>query len=821
MSKAPKAKEVPAGKLRWNCPLTAFNFRTTSEIKPCEDIIGQGRALTAIKMGLDLKHRGYNIFITGLSGTGRTTTIKHLLQKMEHRNSVPPDICYMFNFRHPGTPVLIELKAGEGIRLAADMDGLIFDLQRKIPVVFKGEFYQGRRKKLIEKYQEKQKKVIAAFEQNINKQGFTMVSVQVGTSVRPQIVPVVEGNPVDYAHVVQMVEEGKLSQKKFDAMKQNAENLSEDMAKIYEQMKDIEKEMKERLEKLDVQIVHPVVHEMIEEISKRFRNEKLTGELTAVERAIIRKLDLFRDTEEEEQKEPVVMAQGAEPGEDPFSEFRVNVLVDNSETTGPPVIIENFPNLINIFGVIERDFYPGGWAKTDHMNIRAGAFQRANGGYLVLNAMDVFTEAGVWQILKRSLKSSESIIQSYDTFSFMSTSALKPEPIPMATKIVLIGDARLYHIIQAYDEDFRKIFKIRADFDSTAGRDRGLIDQYAGFIKSLCDKDGLKSFDRSAVAAVVEFGVRTAGRQNKIFTRFSRISEVVRESHYFAESAGDRFVKRKHVEEALESRRKRINLYEEKLQEHIEDGTIMIETSGGVVGQVNALSVYDMGDYMFGKPSRITARVSLGNSGVINIERESDMSGSIHNKGVLILSGYLSGKYGMDHPLTLSASLCFEQSYGGVDGDSASSTELYAILSAVSGLPIAQNLAVTGSINQKGEIQPIGGVNEKIEGFFRVCESRGLRGDEGVMIPHQNVPDLMLDRFVVDAVSRGMFHIYPVRDVDEGISILTGVAAGKKMKNGRYAAGSVNDLMQRRLYEMALAWKKFGMDAKGRGDRSN
>jgi ATP-dependent Lon protease len=392
----------------------------------------------------------------------------------------------------------------------------------------------------------------------------------------------------------------------------------------------------------------------------------------------------------------------------------------------------------------------------------------------------------------------------------MSSSALKPEPMCVKVKIVLIGDSRLYYLLQSYDEDFRKIFKIRADFDREIGNRAVVIRQYAGFIRGLSDRENLKAFDRGGVAAVVEYGVRIAGRQNKLSTRFSLIADIVREAHYHAAKAGRRVASREHVEMAIQQRIRRVNMLEDKIQERIDDGTLMIDTEGEVVGQVNALSVYNLGDYMFGKPSRITSVTSLGNSGVINIEREADLSGSTHNKGVLILSGFLRARYGQDSPIVMSASLCFEQSYGGVDGDSASSTELYAILSSLAGLPIRQDTAVTGSINQKGEIQPIGGVNEKIEGFYDVCSARGLKGTEGVIIPVQNVPDLMLDSEVVAAVEEGRFHIYPVRHVDEGIEILTGVKAGRKLKSGKYQKGTVNEMVRQTLHEMAMSWKQFG-----------
>ena len=820
MADVPRPKELPADKLRWRCPDKYLDFRTTNDIKPCTDIIGQDRALTAIKMGLELEHRGYNIFITGLVGTGRTSTIKHLLEKLERKDPIPPDICFMYNFRHPSNPVSIELDAGQGNELAADMDDLIRDLKKTIPRLFESDYYQNRRKRLIDSMQAKQKKVASAFEEKIGKESFAMVSLQVGPVMKPQLLPVIEGNPVDYAALAQMVEEGKVSKEDFERMKESAEALSDEMTQIYDRMKELERNLKKKLEKLDIDVVQPTIHEMFIEIDRKYKNETLSKTLKRIEKEIMKRLDLFRARDLEEQK-AVLASFVAEDGhmDDPFREFRVNVVVDNSDTTAPPVVIENFPNLRNVFGIIERDFTPSGWSRPDHMSIRAGSFHRANGGYLVMNALDVFIEPGVWQILKRTLKSCEAVIQNYDSWSMMSSSALQPEPMCVKVKIVLIGDSRLYYMLQSYDEDFRKIFKIRADFDREVDNRATVIRQYAGFIKGLSDRENLKAFDSDGVASVVEYGVRIAGRQTKLSTRFSQISDIAREAHYHAEKAGKRFVTREHVDLAIQHGIRRVNMLEDKIQERIDDGTLMIDTAGSVVGQVNALSVYSLGDYTFGRPSRITSVTSLGNSGVINIEREADLSGSTHNKGVLILSSFLRSRYGQESPLVMSASLCFEQSYGGVDGDSASSTELYAILSSLAGLPIRQDIAVTGSINQKGEIQPIGGANEKIEGFYTVCRAKGLAGTEGVIIPWQNAPDLMLDQEVVEAVEKKKFHIYPVKHVDEGIAILTGVKAGRKLKSGKYQKGSVNELVRQALYDMAVNWKQFGSkNNKGKED---
>jgi ATP-dependent Lon protease len=494
---------------------------------------------------------------------------------------------------------------------------------------------------------------------------------------------------------------------------------------------------------------------------------------------------------------------------DSFSEYQVNVLVDNSETKGAPIIVETTPNYRNLFGTIERVVERSGIWKTDFLHIKAGSFLRANGGYLIFNALDALMEPWVWPALKRTLKNQVIEIQTYDPFYFFSTSALKPEPVDCNTKVILIGDAQIYYLLFGLDDDFKKIFKIKADFDSVMNKDNDKIQQYASFVRKICDEDKLRPFDRMGIAAVVEHGVRITGRQKKLSTRFHLIADLLREANYWAEKDGNDVVTEKHVDQAIDRKNYRVNLIEEKIQEMIDDGTILIDSDGKVVGQVNGLSVYNLGDYMFGKPSRITAKTSLGKAGIINIEREAEMSGPIHNKGVYILTGYLRGKYAQDKPITMSASLCFEQSYSGIEGDSASSTEIYALLSSISGLPLRQDIAVTGSVNQKGEVQPIGGVNEKIEGFFEVCKAKGLTGRQGVMIPHLNIDDLMLRKDVVEAVKGKEFHIYPVKTIDQGIEILTGVEAGDKSENGRFKEGTVNDLVDKKLRELGSKIKEF------------
>jgi ATP-dependent Lon protease len=511
---------------------------------------------------------------------------------------------------------------------------------------------------------------------------------------------------------------------------------------------------------------------------------------------------------------PFLLPQG-----DPFESYRVNLLVDNADQKGPPVITETYPTYRNLFGSIERVVDRSGVWRTDFSKIKAGSLVKANGGYLVINLLDAIVEPGVWPALKRALKTKKMEIQTYDPFYLFTTTQMKPEPIEMDIKVTLISDPYVYHLLNFYDEDVPKIFKVRADFDTSMDKNEESIRQLAEFIKMKKDEDDLRSFDRTAVSALVEQAVRMAGRQEKISTSFPNITDLIREADYWAEQDGKSTVEEKHVDKAIDARIYRSNMVEEHIQEMIDRGTLMIDVEGAVVGQVNGLAVYSMGDYMFGKPSRITVSTSMGRAGIINIEREADMSGSTHNKGVLILGGYLRKKYAQDKPLSMSASIAFEQSYSGVDGDSASSTEIYALLSSISGVPLRQDIAVTGSVNQQGEVQAIGGVNHKIEGFFDCCRKAGLTGKQGVMIPESNVKDLMLRKDVVEAVKKKKFHVYAVKTIDEGIEILTGKKAGEIKPDGSYPKGTINALVNEKLKDLAEGLKKFGDDEKKDGNK--
>lgn len=799
-------EEVPIEKLRWRCNPEILPFETTETIQPCHEIIGQERALEAIRLGLDINSIGYNIFVTGLTGTGRFTTIKCLLEEMNVKGKIPNDLCYVNNFKNPDMPHMISLPAGQGNAFKKEMENLIETLKKKIPLIFENETYLNKKKEVVERFRNRQAEMFREFEKKVNKEGFALVQIQIGPYSRPGIFPVVDGNPVNIDQLESMVEEDKFSREEFQRIKERQSGLINELEDIFKETRKAEKEIKEILTSLDNEVISPVVKDSISDIKEKFNHSKIHQYLDEVQEDILANLGRFREKEE---TQPPIPGLVLPPTVDSFNEYQVNVLVDNSETKGAPIIVETTPNYRNLFGTIERVVERTGIWKTDFLHIKAGSFLKANGGYLIFNALDALMEPWVWPALKRTLKNQVIEIQTYDPFYFFSTSALKPEPIECNTKVIMIGDTQVYYLLYNLDDDFKKIFKVKADFDSVMNKDGEKILQYASFIKKICDEDKLRPFDKTGIAAVIEYGVRITGRQKKLSTRFHLIADLLREANYWAEKDGSDQVTEKHVEMAIEKKIYRVNLIEEKVQEMIEDGTILIDADGMVVGQVNGLSVYNLGDYMFGKPSRITAKTSLGKAGIINIEREAEMSGPIHNKGVYILAGYLRGKYAQDKPITMSASLCFEQSYSGVEGDSASSTEIYALLSSLSGLPLRQDIAVTGSVNQKGEIQPIGGVNEKIEGFFDVCKAKGLTGRQGVMIPHLNVDDLMLRKDVVEAVKQGKFHIYPVKTIDQGIEILTGVEAGERMEDGRFKEGSVNDLVDKKLRELGAKIKEF------------
>jgi ATP-dependent Lon protease len=790
--------ELSPDKLRWICCPDLVPVGSSAEARACEEIIGQERALRAIQTGLDIKSLGYNIFITGMVGTGRTTTVKQLLDQLEKGDKTPDDILYVNNFKYPDEPVLIMLPAGRGREFGEAMAKLIDMLKTNIPHLLKSPYYTDKRDAIVESQQKKQRDLLQRFEQEVAEQGFSVIQVQMGLFSRPDLIPVIEGQPIPFAKIEALVKDKKIPKETLDQLRTKYGELTTKLEDIFEQLKEIDEETRTLLRSWDEESITPVIKGAIDDVRGRFNFPKILAYLDEVEKSLVTTLDAFKNQKKDEK----------EAGED-FMDYRVNLLVDNADQHGAPVVMETNPNYVNLFGSIESTMTRVGMSQTDFTMIKAGSFLKANGGYLVINALDALVEPGVWAVLKRTLRNQIFEIQNFLQMYLFSTARLKPEPIKADVKVVMIGDAYIFNLLYFMDEDFKKIFKVKAEFDSEMDKSDKAFGDYVRFIKKICDEDDLLSLDKDGIGALIEYSTRIAGRQRKLSTRFHIIADVIRESSYWARKAKKAAVGREDVEKAILERFARVSLIEDKIQEMIEEGTILIDTEGAVVGQVNGLSVYDMGQFMFGKPARITARTAMGRAGVINIEREADMSGPTHNKGVLILGGYLRGKYATKRPMSLTASLAFEQSYGGIDGDSASSTEVYAILSSLSGLPLRQDLAVTGSLNQKGEIQPIGGVNEKIEGFFEVCKAKGMTGTQGVIIPHQNVQNLMLRADVVDAVKAGKFHVYPVRTIDEGIEILTGVEAGTADAEGVYAEGTVHGLVDRELQRLAKGWKSF------------
>ncbi|MEO0101819.1 MAG: AAA family ATPase [candidate division WOR-3 bacterium] len=782
-------------RLRINVDPKILGFGTTEEIPFCEEIVGQDRAVAALRMGLEIESIGYNIYVTGPVGTGRTTTVKCLLAEAEKGKKVPDDKLYVNNFKDPDSPRLIRLPAGKGKEFKKDMEDFIEHLQKNIPLVFEGESYQKRRNRLVESFKEWSSKKTMDFEKKLEKEGFAIV--QPTPFVRPEIVYKLGESLVKITDLIYAVEEGKISQEEYERIRGRYQELVEELNNIFKELRDKEKETREKLANMDREEVKPLLLDHIQEMKEKYKNEKISLYLDEVYESILNNLSLFREKKEEV------------PSVDPFLEYRVNLLVDNSEEKNAPVIFETSPTYKNLFGVIERVWDARGQWRTDFTKIKAGSLVKADGGFLVLNALDTLIEPGVWNTLKRTLRNRKVEIQNYDLYSLFYYSALKPEPIDIDVKVIMIGDPILYSLLATYDEDFKKVFKIRADFDWQMPFDEKMAKEYAKVIKAIIVKEGLLPFDNTGVSEIMNFGIRLAGRKNKISARFNVIADLLKEASYWAKKGGKDKVSAEDVKKAIEQRQFRSRLIEEKIQEMIDEGTLLIDTEGKVIGQVNGLSIYDTGEYAFGRPTRITARTAVGSQGIIDIEREAELSGKIHSKGVLILSGYLRYKYAQDHPLIMSASICFEQSYSGVEGDSASSAELCCLLSALSGLPLRQDLAITGSVNQKGEIQPIGGVNEKIEGFFEVCKKRGLKGTEGVIIPERNIEDLMLKDEVISACREGKFHIYAVKTIDEAIEILTGVPAGEKDEKGNYPEGTVNYLVAKKLREYALKYKEF------------
>jgi ATP-dependent Lon protease len=810
---SPKHAELPAAKLRWTCELSRIPFETTAQAELREGFIGQERALRALKMGAELSAPGYNVFVCGLAGTSRGGTIARMIGELHPPTKESLDRCYVNNFKLPDRPRLLALPRGQANGFKKDMQAGIDFLRRRIPQVFEGEPFQRQKGRIVERFTVREKDLMDDFTRRIAREQFALGHMQVGAVALPEIFPVLEGQMVPIEDISKMVHEGKLEPPVAEDIERKYEQFRQEFTVVYRKTLTLSRELASELSYLEQEAASVLVDGVIEELKEKYPGTDVSEYLEEVRHHLLDNLDPFKEREgegehDEETPDGLPKMTGA-PERDPFRVYGVNVILAHSDEEISPVIFETTPTYANLFGTIQRAYDArGGWT-SDFMDLRGGSLLRADGGFLIMYSLEALSEVGVWRALKRTLNHNRLEIQPLEMFYPFGGSALKPEAIAINVKVILIGDRELYEMLYEYEEDFRKIFKVRVEFDEEMAMSDGVIAEYAGRLRALSEKENLYPFDRGAFAAMLEYGVRKAGRRNKVTARFIDIADLAREAHYDAAAKGEAVVRAAHVRGALSSKMERHNLIETRIREMIEEGTLLVDVSGTRVGQVNGLSVLEIGGYSFGKPVRITATAALGKAGLINIEREANLSGRFHDKGVHIIAGYLRSQFAQDKPLSLAASICFEQSYSGVDGDSASSTEIYALASALSGLPLRQDIAVTGSINQQGDIQAIGGVNEKIEGFFDVCRIKGLTGTQGVMMPESNVEDLMLREDVLEAVGAGKFHIWPVAKVEQGIEILTGRAAGQKNSDGKFEAGTVFALMDERMRDMAKTLKEF------------
>ncbi|WP_028894618.1 Lon protease family protein [Syntrophorhabdus aromaticivorans] len=779
------------------CDPNMFTFNTTDDIQGIPGTIGQEKAMRALDFGLSMDSSGFNIFALGETGTGKMTTVMTALKEKAAGEKVPEDWCYVHNFKDPDTSIAIPLDPGNGIAFQKEMDDLVKAVRLEIPKAFESKEYEMQKNRIMEEFQQKQSEYFSRLDEEAKTRGFAVKRGPTGVLIAP------------------IRENGEpLTKEEFEALDEKARKKMEETGRMFQEklndvvrvLRDADKLVHDMLAKLERMVALDLVGPLIEVMKTKYKNNgKITAYLEDVKEEILSHLDEFRPTEEQPSPLPFLKMPKAEPS---FAKYTVNVIVNHSDSKGAPVVFESNPTYLNLFGRIEyRVAY--GMASTDFTMIKAGALHRANGGYLVIDIMDLFKNPFSYDALKRALKNREIKIEDVlEQYRMISTTGLKPEAVPLNTKVVLVGSPYIYYILYSLDEESRELFKVKADFDSRMDRTPESMAQYAGFIANCQREEKLLPFDRTGVASIIELSSRFADHQDKLSVKFSSIMDLMREAHYWAKKEGSAVVKGKHVRKAIEEKVFRVNRVEERMREMMLEDTIIVDTSGTKVGQVNGLAVLDLGDYSFGKPSRITAKTFAGKAGIVNIERETKMSGKIHEKAILIISSYLGSKYATKNPISLSASITFEQLYEMIEGDSATCAELYALLSSISGVPLKQNYAVTGSMDQNGDVQPIGGVNQKIEGFFELCKIRGLDGSQGVIIPKRNAKHLVLKQEVVEAVREGKFSIYTIDTMEEGLELLAGMPAGELQEDGTYPEGTINYLVAKRLAEIGKALEK-------------
>ncbi|WP_292727025.1 Lon protease family protein [Methanoculleus sp.] len=770
---------------------------STGEIRPMEEIIGQERALRALRFGLEIREKGFNVYTSGAQGTGRMRAVRSFLDELAKAKTRASDWVYVHNFENQYEPNAIALPAGRGPRFREDMKRFIEEARQALPRAFESEEYAKRRDETLQSLQGNRTDLIARINQRAQEAGFIIQMSPIGLLT----IPVINGRPVPEEEFVTLPDDVRAEvQRRRDAL--NAELRS-----TLRQVQDIERQGAEAVKGVNHDIALYAIGNLVAELKEDYADvPEIPVYVDAVQNDILDNLQAFLGVPEQPGAPPQFQAFIREL---PFRKYDVNVVVDNADAGGAPVIVEQNPTFQNLLGKIEKEVQFGIFT-TDFTMIRPGSLHKANGGYLILNVEDLLRTPLSWDGLKTALKTGEAVIEEPgERMGFITAKTIKPEPVPLDIKVALIGTPMIYQLLYRMDPDFKELFKVKADFDIVMDRNDENAGKYADFMCNLVREENLRHLDREAIARVIEYGSRLAADKEKLSTQFAAVADLIREANFYAASDGAEQIGKQHVMKTIDEKVYRSNLIQEKIQEYIQREIFLIETEGEKVGQVNGLSVIGLGDFAFGRPSKVTASIGVGREGIMDIEREAALGGPIHTKGVLIISGYLNNNYARDKPLGLSARLVFEQSYEGIEGDSASSTELYALLSALSGLPLKQYLAVTGSVNQKGEVQAIGGVNEKLEGFFEVCKAKGLNGDQGALIPASNVQNLMLKEEILEAAKAGKFRIYPVRTIDEGIEVLTGVPAGTRREDGTYEEGTVNYLVDRRLREMAETLKGF------------
>lgn len=784
--------KLSPAQLRRTCDPQALNCASSADIETKGAIIGQARAVRAMRFGLDIRSTGFNIFVAGLPGTGRTTAVERFLEEIASSKPIPQDWCYVHNFEDSYRPQAIALPAGKARDFQKDIDDLLKTVLQEVRGAFHSKQYADQQESAVQEFEQQKQALLEQLGKLAQQHGFALQAAPTGINA----IPLVNGAPITQETFLAMSVEER---RRLEAAQ---ESIGDAIENLVRQGRALDLEAQEAIVQLDQKVAHFALDKLTADVIEKYRAyQAVLDYLEAVEKEILRNIAWFKPEAE------TPGAQAPTPRKTPFETCRVNVLVDNSRLDGAPVVVERNPTFGNLFGRIEQEVFMGTLV-TDFTLIRGGSLHRANGGYLVLPAEDVLRSPYTWESLKRSLMNREVSIEEPVEQRVFATKSLRPQAIPLDVKVILIGRGLIYQILQAEDEQFRELFKVKADFDYTMARSEENIQEYLRFASELCQNESLSHVDSHGLARLVEHGSRLADHQEKLSTRFGEIADVLREASYYAKQEGAPLISASHIEHAIAEQFDRSAQTQEHLQEMILRDVVKIAISGRAVGQVNGLTVMQAGGVAFGQPSRITASVGVGRSGVVNVEREAELSGPIHTKGVLVLSGYLAQMFAQDKPLSLNAHLVFEQSYGGVEGDSASSTELYALLSALADAPVSQSIAVTGSVNQKGEVQAIGGVNEKIEGYFAICQEKGLDGEQGVMIPASNVANLMLKPAVVEAVQAGQFHIWAVSTVDEGIEILTGISAGRS-PDGSFAEGGIFDRANRRLAHMAAEMARY------------